>query len=78
MFCGESEFTDDTVMTIAMCDALMSAGKDASDEAINDELVDALVFWGRKYPDAGYGAGFGMWLFCKTICLTTVSATAQP
>lgn len=63
LFSGASEFTDDTVMTIAVADALMSVGKDATDEQIEEALVDALVNWGRKYPDAGYGERFGWWLY---------------
>ncbi len=59
------EFTDDTVMTIAVAEALMHAGPDADDETIKDAIIDAMHAWGTKYPDAGYGGNFGMWLYLK-------------
>lgn len=61
LFSETSAFTDDTVMTIAVCDAFLSAyGK--SDEEIKDALIDSMKKWGRAYPDAGYGENFGLWL----------------
>lgn len=63
LFCKESEFTDDTVMTVAVADALLST-KGESDGKILSELVASLRKWGRKYPDAGYGARFSYWLQC--------------
>ena len=109
LFSEESEFTDDTVMTIAVADAFLSvmtgglaatssgspadhpaggpaalpagspadhtagqmagglAGKmelpgEEFDESIKATLVDKMKSWGRRYPDAGYGARFGEWL----------------
>ena len=56
--CG---FTDDSVMTIAVAEALMdSAGKD--DEEVRKALVASMQKWGRRYPDAGYGSMFRRWL----------------
>lgn len=61
LFSETSEFTDDTVMTIAVCDAFMSAfGK--SDEEIKTALVESMKRWGRAYPHAGYGSRFAGWL----------------
>ena len=37
LFCKNPRFTDDTVMTIAICDGIMKAGIDA------DEFIDQLV-----------------------------------
>ena len=59
------EFTDDTVMTIAVAEALMNVEKDADDGTIKESIVKSLKYWGRKYPDAGYGARFGMWLLLE-------------
>ena len=28
-------------------------------------MVKSLKYWGKKYPDAGYGARFGMWLLLE-------------
>jgi len=65
LFSDESAFTDDTVMTIAVADALMQAGKDADDETIKNKIIDAMHYWGDKYPDAGYGMRFLLWLYLE-------------
>ena len=52
LFVKRSFFTDDTVLTIATADHLLS-GK---------EYEVAYREWGRKYPDRGYGGTFQMWL----------------
>ena len=49
-------FTDDTVMTVAVAEALMNGGQ-------RDDFIDAMKKYGRMYPDAGYGGRFGGWLF---------------
>ena len=62
LFCRSSIFTDDTVMTIAVAEAFMDAEKDATDEEIRKLLVSSMRRWGRKYPFAGYGMRFSIWL----------------
>ena len=62
LFCENSTFTDDTVMTVAVAEALMDAGKDADAESIRQNVIIAMRRWGRKYPNAGYGMGFHRWL----------------
>ncbi len=52
LFTHDSRYTDDTVMTIAVADWLVN----------ERDLVDALRYWGRKYPLAGYGGNFKLWL----------------
>ena len=54
LFCGRSQFTDDSVMTIAVAEALLDCRFRADDD-IRAGLVDSMRKWGRKYPDAGYG-----------------------
>ena len=61
MFSPESEFTDDTVMTIAVAEALMDT-QGMSDEKIKNALIASMHKWGKAYPDAGYGGRFGSWL----------------
>ena len=62
LFVQESQFTDDTVMTIAVAQALMeSEGK--SDDEIRRRLVVDMQDWGKRYPAAGYGARFGGWIY---------------
>ncbi len=61
MFVKASQFTDDSVMTVAVAEALMdSMGK--SDNEIRMALVTSLRKWGAKYPFAGYGGRFFGWL----------------
>ena len=61
MFEGDAGFTDDTVMTIAVAEALTATlGED--DDFIKDSIVYSMKRWGKKYPDAGYGLRFIDWL----------------
>ena len=61
LFSSGTEFTDDTVMTIAVAEALLDTlGK--SDEIIIEALVQSMQKWGRKYSNAGYGCMFSQWL----------------
>ena len=64
LFTEKSRFTDDTVMTIAVAEALMEARKGTVPES-GDLLVRSMQKWGRKYPDAGYGGRFRRWLRSK-------------
>lgn len=52
LFHPESTFTDDTVLTVAVADALLH-GKD---------FARTLWEYGRKYPNRGYGMRFSHWL----------------
>ena len=61
IFSRDSNFTDDSVMTIAVAEALMDTiGK--SDDEIKDALVASMQMWGRRYPNAGYDGMFYRWL----------------
>ena len=62
LFRADSEFTDDSVMTIAVAEALM-ASRGLPDEEVRKALVRSMQAWGRKDPDAGYGGMFIRWLF---------------
>ncbi|MBR2717272.1 MAG: ADP-ribosylglycohydrolase family protein [Oscillospiraceae bacterium] len=64
LFCKESQFTDDTVMTVAVAEALLEADG-LSEEKMKAALVRAMLKWGRKYPDAGYGNRFLRWLWSE-------------
>lgn len=58
-------FTDDSVMTIAIAEALMQAIADGvieNEAATKDLIIDSMHKWGHKYPDAGYGGRFYYWL----------------
>ena len=62
LFSKESRFTDDSVMTIAVAEALLNTGDDADEETVTSEVVKSMQKWGRKYPHAGYGGRFRYWL----------------
>lgn len=61
LFTALSRFTDDTVMTIAVADALIQYKKDQN---INykEVLIDSMKKWANKYPNAGYGYRFYSWV----------------
>ena len=54
-FSKESYFTDDTVMTIAVADAIMNGGK-------FENYYDSMKKFGNAYIDRGYGYHFLKWL----------------
>ena len=62
LFSRESEFTDDSVMTIAVAEALMQVAADTPEEDVCRALVASMRRWGRNYPYAGYGGRFAVWL----------------
>ena len=63
LFSGASHFTDDSVMTIAVADALLELDKNADEESIHYAVIKSMRIWGRKYYKAGYGRRFSDWLF---------------
>ena len=65
LFRRRSHFTDDSVMTIAVAEALITAQKQDcldDEQGVKDLLVDAMHKWGNEYPNAGYGGTFIRWL----------------
>ncbi len=57
-------FTDDTVMTLAVADAILKwkASGGGSYEALSAEAVKSMQAFGQRYPEAGYGSSFWRWL----------------
>ena len=62
MWIPRARFTDDTVMTVAVAEALLSVGKDAAEEEVKRAVINAMQDWGERYPYAGYGGRFSRWL----------------
>lgn len=62
MWNEDVRFTDDSVMTVAVAEALMSVGVGADENLVKAAVIDSMRRWGRKYPDAGYGSKFNLWL----------------
>ncbi|MBQ2634722.1 MAG: ADP-ribosylglycohydrolase family protein, partial [Oscillospiraceae bacterium] len=61
LFIRGSQFTDDSVMSIAVAEALLDTMGQTDDE-VKAALVQSMQTWGRKYPHAGYGGRFRGWL----------------
>ncbi len=55
LFRDDCFFTDDTVMTCAVAEAIINGGQ-------KDDFIDAMKKYGRMYPDADYGARFDSWI----------------
>lgn len=53
-------FTDDTVMTIAVAEALLKGER--NEIKTEKEMIKAFKKYGKLYPDAGYGNRFKEWL----------------
>jgi len=66
LFTYESEYTDDTVMTVAVAEALLKTYgmslTSLDEKKVKDDLINSMKKWGRKYPFAGYGGRFIGWL----------------
>jgi ADP-ribosylglycohydrolase len=58
LFGKRSCFTDDTVMTVAVAEALQKGGE-------RENYIAAMRKYGKAYRDAGYGNGFAFWLDSK-------------
>jgi ADP-ribosylglycohydrolase len=55
LFRGDCYFTDDSVMTIAVAEALTNGGKP-------DDFINSMKALGWLYPGAGYGPRFNKWV----------------
>lgn len=65
LFSRRSHFTDDSVMTLAVCEALLKVGQDATVKEIEDAVISSMQSWERKYPHEGYGGYFRCWLTAR-------------
>ena len=62
LFTKGCDFTDDSVMTIAVGEALLAVGTEATVKKIEEAVVTNMQDWGKRYPYAGYGGRFRYWL----------------
>jgi ADP-ribosylglycohydrolase len=60
LFIPACDFTDDTVMTLAIAEGLMNGGS-------SEDFIQSMKKYGHLYPDAGYGGRFGSWLFSEDV-----------
>lgn len=63
LFSKRSHFTDDTVMTVAVAQAVMRGYNDP--EKTKQHLVSCMRALGKLYPNAGYGMMFAQWLYSE-------------
>ena len=62
LFSKGCDFTDDSVMTIAVGEALLAVGPEATVKEIEEAVVTNMQDWGKRYPYAGHGGRFRYWL----------------
>lgn len=60
LFSETSKYTDDTVMTVAVSEGIMSGY--GSEDATKEAIIDAMHTYGRLYPWVGYGMKFFRWI----------------
>lgn len=61
LFTAGCFFTDDSVMTIAVADALIRAKGNL--EILSEYAVESMQLIGRPFPDCGYGGSFYHWMY---------------
>lgn len=61
MFKPECEFTDDSVLTIAVAEVLLKYNPD-DEENFKENLIDIFHKYGEMYPDVGYGGNYLSWV----------------
>ena len=57
---GGCKPTDDSVMTVAIANAILECDGDYAD--LSEKTISQMRTTGRRYPHAGYGGGFRAWL----------------
>jgi ADP-ribosylglycohydrolase len=55
LFCPDSDFTDDSVLTLATMDAVMN----------QKSYAETYQLFGRNYPGRGYGGHFNSWIYLE-------------
>lgn len=63
LFTSKCFFTDDTVLTVAVADALMACH--GQEEGLKNKLVDNFHDYCARYPGRGYGGRFAQWLYTR-------------
>ena len=59
---GVSDFTDDTVLTLATAQALMSVPAGSAAELYHESFAKEYVRFAKRYPGRGYGGRFSAWV----------------
>ena len=64
LFKPECEFTDDSVLTVAVAEVLLKYNPD-DEENFKENLIDIFHKYGEMYPDVGYGGHYLSWVESK-------------
>ena len=62
LFSESGYATDDSVMTLARADALMQSDIRKDVKGFQTVYIETMHRYGERYPDAGYGGRFALWL----------------
>ncbi len=59
-----SRFSDDSIMTLAIANALRNwkKGSPIDEDEFRQVVIKSMRHFGKLYPNAGYGDGFKRWL----------------
>ena len=60
LFDEECSYTDDSIMTIAIGNAIMECNGNYNE--LSQKTIECMQYLGKKYPYAGYGGMFSRWL----------------
>ena len=74
-----SRFSDDSIMTLAIANALRNwkKGSPIDEDEFKHVVIKSMRHFGKLYPHAGYGDGFKRWLKTTPPNLITATATVQ-
>lgn len=61
LFTDKCFFTDDSIMTLALCEALLNSGPDYLH--LEENAISCMQAIGRPYPKCGYGTKFHNWIY---------------
>ena len=61
LFSAKSDFTDDSVMTVAIAKAILRSRRE--EIPFRKAAVEEMQSFGRRYPNRGYGGRFYSWLY---------------
>lgn len=61
LFTPECSATDDSIMSLAVGQAILMCGGEY--DQLAQEAITCMQGLGQRYPDAGYGGRFGVWLY---------------
>lgn len=64
LFSDKCFFTDDTVMTVAVADAINNCLRDSGNyDNLSQYAIKSMQKIGRRYPGCGWGGRFARWIF---------------